>query len=755
VRHAVIAILIASIPAAASAKPWRAVMSPGDVSEAHEKVEDSCERCHLPFKGVPDEKCFVCHKEIDRREKTGKGFHASVRSQACIDCHADHGGRSSDLTKAKARESFDHKSTGFDLTGVHAKVACDGCHKKPIAEVSRQCGTCHEDPHKGSLGGACQKCHEVSGSESAKDPWKRGVKTVAAHKVSMDGGHAKLGCEDCHKGGAHMSEKVACGDCHEQEHGGTTAACDVCHTVAGFKPAKFEHSVCTCIFPGKHQTFECLACHPNWQFAKTPTRCSGCHEKLRKHEPLGECSLCHSALSWKRKDAFDHNKRSKFALAGSHLDIDCTHCHKTAGQFRGAPTKCEGCHADQGMKAHGDFGGCAKCHTVEAFEKPTFDHASTGFPLSGRHEKLGCQDCHAQKMQGYPKKAKPVGAMLNGSPRLASTEVQDALRIATWLAGQTVHTQEGACVHCHEDAHQGQVGSDCASCHATETWTPSTFDRARHEQTKLPLRGKHQEVECRLCHAGGQLKDLPLQCSACHLDPHRGKLGAECARCHNEVGFRPVEGFDHASTGFALVGPHARVDCKACHEGARGRAMAESEETPTCATCHQPGHGKELGADCLACHPLAERDGKPITFSSARGMPFFEHAKTGFPLERRHRAQRCGSCHPAKGPPPTPICASCHLDPHGGQLGRECADCHRADRWRLARFDHDRAGWPLRGRHFLTPCAKCHTSQRWVGLTTDCYDCHALDAGRAKMTVGQHPFGPLDCRDCHTSFWRW
>jgi len=86
----------------------------------------------------------------------------------------------------------------------------------------------------------------------------------------------------------------------------------------------------------------------------------------------------------------------------------------------------------------------------------------------------------------------------------------------------------------------------------------------------------------------------------------------------------------------------------------------------------------------------------------------------------------------------------------------DCAECHRPDRWRLARFDHDQTAWPLRGRHFTTACASCHTGQRWVGLPTECWDCHALDAGRANATSGvPHPFGAVDCTDCHFSGWRW
>ncbi len=208
--------------------------------------------------------------------------------------------------------------------------------------------------------------------------------------------------------------------------------------------------------------------------------------------------------------------------------------------------------------------------------------------------------------------------------------------------------------------------------------------------------------------------------------------------------------FDHGLTGFALTGGHAKVSCAGCHQGKRGEAMASSRAPGACATCHQPKHGPELGADCASCHDPAKGP-----FWSARGMSF-AHEKTGFALERRHATAACGACHKASGPPPTPRCGDCHADPHSGQLGQACEDCHLPDRFRVVRFDHDRTGWPLRGRHFTTPCVSCHTAQRWVGLTDDCFDCHATDAARGKAKVpAAHPFGPLDCAECHTSQWRW
>jgi len=307
------------------------------------------------------------------------------------------------------------------------------------------------------------------------------------------------------------------------------------------------------------------------------------------------------------------------------------------------------------------------------------------------------------------------------------------------------HPMDAACSHCHDDPHEDQPA--CGTCHTPDAWAPSTFTVAQHDA--FPLTGKHTEVACASCHVDAKLVGLPGECAGCHVDRHRGKLGDDCTECHSTDGFTPVEDFDHqVRTGFALVGTHAKAECSDCHDGARGSAMRIVPEA-TCTTCHTTGHG-DLGADCTTCHdPVVSQ-----LFSSAVPSKVFDHRATGFPLERRHSAQPCKSCHPADGHPPAARCHTCHIDPHVGQLGVRCDDCHKPDRWRLARFDHDMTGWPLRGRHFVTPCADCHSSQRWLGLNDQCWDCHATDAARAPAWVDAHGFSPSNCKDCHSQ-WKW
>ncbi len=385
-------LLLLLFSGAALAGSWQVMMSPGPLGAAHTATEANCDACHLPFAGIPDEKCLSCHEDVAQRIASAEGFHASVGAQPCVECHTDHAGPEAPLTRAASSKGFDHGSTGFPLDGTHGVVECQRCHTGNLADMDVSCGSCHdEDPHGSALGTACESCHAPSNG------WNERVKTLAAHAVGMEGGHQGLGCADCHVHGDHLDKGTSCIDCHDEAHDGTKTPCGSCHEVSGWKPAGFDHGPCTCSFAGKHQTAACLDCHPGFDFSDTPTSCSGCHVKERKHENLGECSGCHTSTSW-TIDRFDHNKKAAFKLAGAHLQVDCAGCHTVAGSFRGAPTACEGCHAEQGTAAHGEFGACATCHTTDGFAPSTFDHASTGFELVGGHGALGCPACHAAKV---------------------------------------------------------------------------------------------------------------------------------------------------------------------------------------------------------------------------------------------------------------------------------------------------------------------------------------------------------------------
>lgn len=390
-------LVLLAVAATSVGADVRSLLSPGVVSKGHDEFAGNCDACHLVFDGVPDGKCLKCHEPIAARIASGDSFHANHQAEACSTCHPDHRGYDFAGTTDEALRAFDHAETGFALTGGHSTQKCAECHSStlPLDQLGDGCGSCHADPHSSALGTSCGECHTDAG-------WHAQLKSLAEHVTPTDGGHSGKDCDDCHTHGEHLDPIVPCSSCHEEAHDGTTSDCAQCHQVSGFKPAEFDHGPCTCAFPGKHQTVACLDCHPAYDFSDTPTNCAGCHVKDRPHDDLGECARCHTATSW-RDGRFDHNSKTAFKIDGAHVSVSCTQCHETANVFKGEPTACAGCHQAAGDQAHGDFGKCEACHVVAAFAPSTFVHATTGFALTGKHQDAPCQECHAEKVKGYPR----------------------------------------------------------------------------------------------------------------------------------------------------------------------------------------------------------------------------------------------------------------------------------------------------------------------------------------------------------------
>ncbi|MCA8942024.1 MAG: hypothetical protein KDB80_05630 [Planctomycetes bacterium] len=161
---------------------------------------------------------------------------------------------------------------------------------------------------------------------------------------------------------------------------------------------------------------------------------------------------------------------------------------------------------------HDDFpADCRLCHVGEKWhtlnEDFTFDHErETGVKLVGAHARAQCLRCHNDR-------------------------------------GPVEVFQAQGCVGCHEDVHQGQLGSSCSSCHDEHTWH-ARGQIERHALTRFPLAGAHASTSCARCHPGayiGRFTHADTECVTCHRDdlesainpPHIG-LGwvDNCDRCH-------------------------------------------------------------------------------------------------------------------------------------------------------------------------------------------------------------------------------
>jgi hypothetical protein len=183
------------------------------------------------------------------------------------------------------------------------------------------------------------------------------------------------------------------------------------------------------------------------------------------------------------------------------------------------------------------------------------------------------------------------------------------------------------CVACHatDDAHQGQFGRDCQSCHSTSAWKPANFD---HSRTRFQLTGAHANAACLSCHSQG-FKSTSTSCVTCHIqdDPHAGQFGNDCQSCHSTQAWKPAT-FDHARASFQLTGAHTGVACKSCHtSGWSGTPSA-------CVACHQEPsvHAGRFGTSCQDCH------------STSAWLPAGYNGPHSFPMNHGD-ANSCQDCH--------------------------------------------------------------------------------------------------------------
>ncbi len=478
----------------------------------HAKLD--CESCH-ERRRIEAKDILAWLDEHPAQKQTYLGL-----SAACTACHFDeHRGQlgakcqSCHVEKAwKPAPGFDHGTTDYPLTGKHAQVACAKCHETksdgatpkgvfpaPVSMRFEQFGSvphescldCHQDPHQGRFGDRCDKCHTTAGwliVRNAEAQTSFHDKT----RFPLRGMHREVGCRQCHgpfpgkrarfKGLAFQQ----CTNCHFDAHEGQLAdprthktACEQCHTVDGFTPARFtlaDHQKTRYPLQGAHQATACNACHASKP--ELAARIPAATERLVRLE--------------QRKPLFS------FASFTTAKPLDrCDACHQDphAGQF----------------KASGGLEGkaCSQCHQLTAFTDLLFDHSrDSRFPLQGAHAKASCSQCHV------PKKIKRVTAVRYRPLAMA-------------------------CASCHADPHGGQFrgadGSpeDCATCHDTTAFKPARKFVHGPPFTAFVLDGKHKDVGCGKCHqavavgAGRAVRrylGLPATCAGCHEDVHHGEF---------------------------------------------------------------------------------------------------------------------------------------------------------------------------------------------------------------------------------------
>jgi hypothetical protein len=506
----------------------------------------ACNKCHTPERAQQAEKSGT---KVKNPNRSFLGL-----SRECVSCHVDeHRGQLGknclqchNTTDWKKVINFDHSKTRFALTGAHAKVNCEKCHTPGPDQKPRwkgipfeRCESCHKDPHGGSFTATCQTCHNTSAWKAVSET---ALNTRFNHdqtKYPLRGKHAEVGCTKCHSGGD-FNKPIAfqqCANCHRPDpHSGQFAQrpdkgeCAACHTVDGFKPAKFgvpEHKQTGYPLEGKHAEVKCEKCHiPAGKatiYKVKFARCTDCHRdqhagQFQAAPHRNRCEDCHNVKNFSPSlfSLAQHNK-TKFVLWGAHVAVACGDCHKKGrtpqfaevAQYKFEDESCTACHLDphrgqfreRMMKAgrDGKAQGCVVCHSMESWKDLTkFDHSTTKFELIGAHRAVGCADCH-----------KPP----NLETRMFNVDFEKV---------------PSTCDGCHEDPHAKQFltagkPTQCSSCHNSTKWKPTIFDH--NTRTTFKLEGVHANVKCALCHTLKKIVDekevvfykpTPKECAACH-----------------------------------------------------------------------------------------------------------------------------------------------------------------------------------------------------------------------------------------------
>ena len=219
----------------ASVPGWPAFFQPGPLSLKHAFLNDSCESCHTPTRGIEATTCITCHATAAADlGKQSTAFHANV--QDCRGCHVEHEGGSRPIKMdhsvllhvGLSSSGAWHGRSGIrrrimdDIAGYFGIPASDAAEKSAL-----DCATCHsnQDPHRALFGRECADCHTTA-------KWQIAA-FVHPSPTSRD-------CAQCHQAPPshytmhfHMVSKMIAG----QEHA-EVSQCYLCHQTNAWNDIK-------------------------------------------------------------------------------------------------------------------------------------------------------------------------------------------------------------------------------------------------------------------------------------------------------------------------------------------------------------------------------------------------------------------------------------------------------------------------------------------------------------------------------------
>ncbi|MCB9867612.1 MAG: cytochrome c3 family protein [Phycisphaerales bacterium] len=272
------------------------------------------------------------------------------------------------------------------------------------------------------------------------------------------------------------------------------------------------------------------------------------------------------------------------------------------------------------------------------------------------------------------------------------------------------------CATCHHYTPEGMTHPACRTCHdATSAGTDIAkpgLKGAYHRQCLNCHREWTDEKDCVKCHAPkagasgdadtGVTKDDLLG----RMHPPIPEPDTEIYRAEARESAGALVIFRHREHvhrfGLTCVECHHEDNCTRCHTEGNGHSQRErtvAEHHKPCLACHACDMDETCSSKerCQRCH-WKPNEPRPKSF---------DHADTGWPLNRYHRDHNCRECHKA-----VPF----------AKVERSCNGCHKG--WTPENFDHTITGQGLDERHAETDCGECHRGRDFTAppVCTECHD---------------------------------
>ena len=614
----------------------------------HGKMKYSCETCHSvdSFEDMSFDHTLTGYELEDRHKSADcRGCHDiadfSKVKKNCISCHQDvhqakMGNDCQSCHTTRGWEQFDiqemHMNTNFPISGRHALVDCQSCHKgMPSGDFSlntTRCVDCHQveyltitNPEHANNGFStdCVSCHQM-------DRWRPAY--FDNHDVLFpifSGTHNKEwdDCTSCHTD-PNSYQNFNCLTCHEHnqtkadaDHDGipgyayNSPDCYFCHPTGEAEDFRDHDAQYFPIFSGIHngEWSDCAECHINPN-VRTEFSCIDCHTHNQTdtdniHGGMTgytynspDCYLCHP--TGVKGQFTDHDAQFFPIFSGTHNAewSDCAECHTNPNDR--SEFNCIGCHTNpETDNIHGTMSGynynspdCYFCHPTGVKGDFT-DHDAQFFPIfSGTHnaEWSDCAECHTNpnnksEFSCIGCHTNPETDNIHGSMSGYNYNSNDCYSCHPTGEGGLFTDHDAQFFPIFSGTHNSEW-SDCAECHTTPTDKTIFTCLPCHEHNQTDMNNMHGSMTgydynsdaCYSCHPSGQKGQFTghdTQFFPIFSGSHNNEWD-NCVDCHPTALDRTV---------FSCFQCHSQSRMDDKHSGENGYAY----DSDLCLSCHPDG----------------------------------------------------------------------------------------------------------------------------------------------------------------------